>query len=321
MAVRELKMSPAASPFDSSSPFDPTALARFGRLELIARLVVEGVTAGLHPSPFKGSSAGFAEHRPYRPGDEIRNIDWRVFGKTERYYVKEHEEETNLKAYLVVDASGSMAYAGRNRSKFEHARQLAAALAYLMISQSDAVGLVTFDRALGAMIPPRSAPAHFSVLCRALEETEVGGEAPLSKVLHSLADHIKRRGLIVVMSDGFDELEPLTRALRHLRHRHHEVLFFQVLAPEEEDFPFQHPARFRSLENAGVELRVDPAALRSLYLSQFRSFCTELKEQVRAMNADYQRVSTGDSPDRALFDYLAMRAGQHRRLTGEGGRR
>src|SRR5947209_10075607 len=162
----------------AGTPLDPTALARFGRLELIARLVVEGVMTGLHKSPFKGFSVEFAEHRQYGPGDEIRHIDWRAFGKTDRYFVKEYEEETNLKAYLVLDTSGSMGYAGAkgSASKLEHARGLAAALAYLMISQRDAVGLATFDTEPRAMIPPRSAPGHFSTLCKAMEETPVGGE-------------------------------------------------------------------------------------------------------------------------------------------------
>src|SRR3954466_11906348 len=152
-------------------PLDPTGLARFGRLEIVARLVVEGVMAGLHKSPFKGFSVEFAEHRQYGPGDEIRHIDWRAFGKTDRYYVKEYEEETNLKAYLVVDSSGSMGYAGRTASKFEHARRLAAPLPYRMLRRRDAVGLVTSDGDRRSMIPPRSAPGHFSVLCRVLEGT------------------------------------------------------------------------------------------------------------------------------------------------------
>src|SRR3954466_9575405 len=151
---------------DSLSSFDPSVLARFGRLELIARLVVEGVMTGLHKSPFKGFSVEFAEHRQYGPGDEIRHIDWRTFGKTDRYFVKEYEEETNLKAYLVVDTSGSMAYSGKTVSKFEYARRLAASLAYLMIHQRDAVGLVTFDSSIRSMLPARTAPGHFAVLCK-----------------------------------------------------------------------------------------------------------------------------------------------------------
>ncbi len=295
---------------------DPSSLARFGRLELIARLVVEGVMSGLHKSPFKGFSVEFAEHRQYGPGDEIRHIDWRALGKTDRYYVKEYEEETNLKAYLVVDTSGSMAYAGRTMSKFEYARQLAAALTYLMISQRDAVGLVTLDTELRSMIPPRSAPGHFSILCKALEQAEVGGEAPLSGLLHSLAGRIKRRGLIVILSDGFDKLGDLTSALRHLRHRRHEVLFLHVLAPEEEEFPFRRPAKFRNLENLSDTLRVNPSGLRAAYLEKFEAFCRDLKEAVRGMDADYHRVSTAMTHERTLLDYLAARSSRGRRAGG-----
>lgn len=287
---------------------DPTALARFGRLELIARLVVEGVMAGLHKSPFKGFSVEFAEHRQYGPGDEIRHIDWRAFGKSDRYYVKEYEEETNLKAYLVVDSSGSMAYSGRTASKFEHARRLAASLAYLMISQRDAVGLVTFDTTFRAMIPARSAPGHFSVVSKVLEGTKTGGETPLSGILHALAERIRRRGLVVILSDGFDEIDALTSALRHLRHRHHEVLFFQTLAPEEEEFPFRRPARFRSLERPDHSLRIDPSSLRAAYLERFRAFCDTLKERVRAMGADYHRASTAEAVETTLLDYLSSRS-------------
>ena len=190
-----------------SERLDPDALARFGRLELLARLVVEGVMSGLHKSPFKGFSVEFAEHRQYGPGDEIRHIDWRAFGKTDRYYVKEYEEETNLKAMIVVDSSGSMGYAGRTVSKLEHARRMAASLAYLMISQRDAVGLVTFDTQVRSMIPPRSAPGHFSVICQALEATRTGGESRSRGILHALAERIRRRGLVIILSDGFDELD------------------------------------------------------------------------------------------------------------------
>src|SRR3954447_4323404 len=172
-------MSTAPRP-SSPDAIDPSALARFGRLELLARLVVEGVMSGLHKSPLKGFSVEFAEHRQYGPGDEIRHVDWRAYGKTDRYYVKEYEEETNLKAYLVVDSSGSMGYAGRTASKLEHARRLAASLAYLMIGQRDAVGLVTSDGNARSLVPPRSAPGHFSVLCKALDEARPGGETPLS---------------------------------------------------------------------------------------------------------------------------------------------
>jgi uncharacterized protein (DUF58 family) len=301
-------MTPIPAPIGD---LDPTALARFGRLELLARLVVEGVMAGLHKSPFKGFSVEFAEHRQYGPGDEIRHIDWRTFGKTDRYYVKEYEEETNLKAYLVLDTSGSMAYAGRTLSKLEHARRVAAALAHLMIGQRDAVGLVTFDTSLRAMIPARAAPSHFSVLCKTMEEARAGSEAPLSGILHALAERIKRRGFIVILSDGFDRIDELTSAMRHLRHRRHEVLFLQVIAPEEEEFPFRRAARFRNLENAEHAVRIDPAALRSAYLEKFRAHCRVLREQCLAMEADYHKVSTAVPAETTLLDYLAART--HRR--------
>ena len=314
-------MPPNANDSASAAPLDPTALARFGRLELLARLVVEGVMSGMHKSPFKGFSVEFAEHRQYGPGDEIRHIDWRAFGKTDRYYVKEYEEETNLKAYLVVDTSGSMGYAGRTASKFEYARQLAAALAYLMISQRDAVGLVTFDSAIRAMIPARSAPNHFSVLCKTLTDAKVGGETPLSGILHDLAERIRRRGLVIVLSDGFDKVDELTNALRHLRHRRHEVLFFHILAPEEEEFPFRRPSRFRNLENLDHSLRVDPAAMRAAYLEKFNAFCATLKERVAAMGADYHRVSTAVPHDRTLLDYLAARSRRRSGRAAPGGGR
>ncbi len=299
---------PSQARDDRYSALDPSAMARFGRLELIARLVVEGVMSGLHKSPFKGFSVEFAEHRQYGPGDEIRHIDWRAFGKTDRYYVKEYEEETNLKAYLVVDSSGSMGFAGKSGMKLEYARRLAASLAYLMINQRDALGLITFDEALRSLIPPRTAPGHFSVICKALEAAQPGGERPLSDVLHRLAERITRRGFVIVISDGFDRLDALVSALRHLRHRKHEVLFLQIVAPEEADFPFRRPMRMRSLENAGMVRRVDPAALRAAYVEAFRAHCDGLSSQLRGMNADYFRVVTTTPPERALFDYLAQRA-------------
>jgi uncharacterized protein (DUF58 family) len=291
---------------------DPTALARFGRLELLARLVVEGVMSGLHKSPFKGVSVEFAEHRQYGPGDEIRHIDWRAFGKTDRYFVKEYEEETNLKAYLVLDTSGSMAYAGRTVEKLEQGRRLAASLAYLMIRQRDAVGLVTADDSIRSIIPARSAPNHFSVLCKALEDARPGGEAPLAGVLHALAGRIRMRAFIVVISDGFDDLESLSNALGHLRHRHHEVLFLQVLAPEEETFDFRGPARFRDLEAPARLLRADPLTLRRQYLDRFEAHREGLRRRLGDLAADHHRASTADDPGKILLDYLSSRSGRAR---------
>ena len=287
---------------------DPAAVARFGRLELLARLVVEGVTAGRHRSPFKGFSAEFAEHRPYGSGDEIRHIDWRAYGKTDRFYVREYEEETNLTAYLALDTSGSMGYAGRSIPKLEQARRLAALIAHVMIRQRDRVGLVTSDGDEHAMIPARSTPGHLAVLCDAMEDAKATGAVPLHRALEALAGRIRRRGLIVVFSDAFDDLDPLTDAIRHLRHRRHEVLLLHVLAPEEGSLDLPGPVRLRDLEGTGRSIRVDPDALRRGYVERFERHRNTLRNRLRAMGADYHPAPTDAPAARILLEYLARRS-------------
>ena len=217
-------------------------LSRYGGLGLVARTLVEGFLTGVHKSPYKGSSVEFAEHRPYVLGDDIRRVDWRVHCKTDRFYIKEYEEETNVRAYLLVDASGSMGYRGRAASKIDYARHVAACLAYLMLHQLDAVGLVTLDTRLRQFLAPRASPKHLLRILRALEQTEPGGETALAPLWHELAGHrIHRRGLIVILSDCFDELHSLVLALKHFRHQKHEVILFHILAPEEIEIPEEEP--------------------------------------------------------------------------------
>jgi len=290
--------------------FDPTSLAKYGRLTLIARGLVEGFLTGVHKSPYKGFSVEFAEHRQYYLGDEIRHIDWRAYGKTDRYYIKEYEEETNLKAHLLVDASGSMAYRGKHPSKFEYAQYVAASLAYLMLHQRDAVGLVTHDTRLRQMIPPRANAKHLMRLINTLEQTAPGGETSMAPLWHDLAGRLKRRGLIVILSDCFDQMGPLLRALRHFRHRRHEVLLFHLLAPEELEFPFARMTQFRNLERGGHRILVDPGQLRKEYLKNFSDFCTQLREQARQMRIDYVMLRTDEGVDRALGAYLSKRQHQ-----------
>jgi uncharacterized protein (DUF58 family) len=287
--------------------FDPTSLAKYGRLTLVARDLVEGFLSGVHKSPYKGFSVEFAEHRQYYPGDEIRHIDWRVYGKTDRYYIKEYEEETNLKAYLLVDASGSMAYRGRHLSKFQYAQYIAASLAYLMLHQRDAVGLVTLDTRLRQMISPRVNAKHLLNLLNTLEQTKPGGETSMAPLWHELAGQFQRRGLIVILSDCFDQIGPLTRALRHFRHRRHEVLLFHILAPEEIEFPFTRWTQFRNLEAPNHKLLVDPRQLRKEYLQNFEAFCKELREQAGQMQIDYHLMRTDEPVERALGVYLTKR--------------
>ena len=292
--------------------FDPTSLAKYGRLALVARSLVEGFLTGAHKSPYKGFSVEFAEHRQYYPGDEIRHIDWRAYGKTDRYYIKEFEEETNLRAHLLVDASGSMAYRGKNASKFQYAQYVAASLAYLMLHQRDAVGLVTHDTRVRQFIPPRANSKHLLNLINTLEKSQPGGETSMAPIWHSLAGEIRRRGLIVILSDCFDQLPALMRALQHFRHERHEILLFHVLAPEEMEFPFKKWTQFRNLEVAGHKLLVDPQRLRKEYLKNFEAFCKGLRDQAGQMQIDYHLLRTDESVDRALGAYLA------RRRTGPG---
>jgi uncharacterized protein (DUF58 family) len=291
-----------------SSPIDPTALSRYGGLALIARHTVEGFLTGVHKSPYKGYSVEFAEHRQYYPGDEIRRLDWRVLAKTERYYIKEYEEETNLKAHLLVDASGSMAYHGKTQSKFEYARHVAACLAYLMLHQLDAVGLVTHDTRVRQVIPPRANAKHLLRILQSLEQTKPGGETSLAPIWHELASHqIRRRGMVVILSDCFDDPESLVLALKHFRHRRHEVILFHVLAPEEIEFPFRRLTQFRDLEVDPNRLLVDPARLRREYLTKFEAFTRQVRDKARGMGVDYHLLRTDEPVDRALGVYLSRR--------------
>jgi uncharacterized protein (DUF58 family) len=291
-------------------PFDPTELARYGGLTLVARTLVEGFLTGIHRSPFKGFSIEFAEHRQYYPGDEIRRIDWRAYGKTDRYFIKEYEEETNLRAYLVVDASGSMNYRGRQkRSKFEYAQQVAASMAYLMLAQLDAVGLITHDTKVRTLIPPKTSSKQLLTVLKTLEATEPAGETALAPIWHEIAgQHLKRRGMVIILSDCFDQAADLGRALQHLRFRNHEVLLFHILAPEELDFPFKQPTKFRSLEVPGHEIVTDTRRLREEYLKNFEEYRLALKRKVEDLRIDYLMLRTDDPVDRALGAYLARRA-------------
>jgi uncharacterized protein (DUF58 family) len=290
--------------------FDPTSLAKYGHLTLVARNLVEGFLTGVHKSPYKGFSVEFAEHRQYYPGDEIRHIDWRAVAKTDRYYVKEYEEETNLKAYLLVDASGSMAYKGASPAKFQFAQYVAASLAYLMLHQRDAVGLVLHDTHVRAQIKPRATSKHLLQVLKALEEARPGGETALAPLWHQVAEQVRQRSLVVILSDCFGDTGELLRALQHLRHRRHEILLFHILAPEEMEFPFRRWTQFRSLELSTDRRLVDPQRLRKEYLANFERFRTELREACGKTQVDYHLIRTDEPVERALGVYLSRRQRQ-----------
>jgi uncharacterized protein (DUF58 family) len=291
----------------SSIHFDPTALSRYGHLTLVARNLVEGFLTGVHKSPYKGFSVEFAEHRQYYAGDEIRHIDWRAYGKTDRYYIKEYEEETNLRAHLMVDASGSMGYQGATASKFQYAQYVAASLAYLMLHQRDAVGLAVHDTHIRQLIKPKASAKHLLQVLHALEAARPGGETALAPLWHRMAEQIKQRGLVVILSDCFEQIGPLLRALQHFRHRRHEVLLFHILAPEEIEFPFKKWTQFRNLEVSGHKLLVDPQKLRKEYRLNFERFCKELRDAAGKARVDYHLMRTDEPVERALGIYLTRR--------------
>ena len=291
----------------SSSRFDPSALARFGKLALVARSAVEGFMSGIHQSPYKGFSVEFAEHRQYYPGDEIRHIDWRVYGKTDRWFIKEYEEETNLQAHILLDASGSMGYRGAGPSKLEYAAWVAASLSYLMLHQHDSVGLLVHDHQVRHTLPPHAGSKQLLRILQLLEATKPGGETGLAPLWHELAGRVARKGMFVILSDCFDKLPDLLLALRNLRHRRHDVLLLHVLAPEEIEFPFQRMTQFRNLEQPGQKVLLDAVQLRQEYLKNFESFCQELRIQARDMQIDYHRLRTDEPVQQALGHYLAKR--------------
>lgn len=269
-------------------------MSRFAKLQLLARQLVEGLSSGLHRSPHKGASVTFKQHRAYVPGDELRHLDWRAFARSDRYYIKEYEQETNLQATLLLDLSGSMAYAGKaaTRSKADYAREMARSLASLLIRQQDAVGVVTFDSKIRGHVPPRSRPGHLRVLDAALEAGAVWGETSLSGVLRELGPRLGRRSLVLLLSDCLDEPSLLVRALAQLRQQHHEVLVFQILDRDEVDFPFEGWTRFEALETEGEHVLVDPATLRRTYIENLERHRCVLREGCRRHRVALHEVTT-----------------------------
>ena len=291
---------------DARRYLDPVVLDTIKRLDIRARLVVEGFVAGLHESPYRGFSVEFAQHREYVPGDDIRHVDWKVFAKSDRVYIKEFEEETNLKAHLFVDQSESMAY-GEQRRKFDYAATAAAALAFLLQQQSDAVSLTLFDTEITSQLKPSNSKAQLNTILHRLSEAKAERKTKIGAVLHDMANRISKRGLIILFSDLFDEPETILSGLRHLRHRGHDVMLFHVLDHDEVEFPFERMTMFEGMEEL-PELLCDPKSLRAAYLKEIESFEREMRRGCLSMRVDYQRIVTNQNLDVVLTTYLAMRA-------------
>jgi len=293
-----------------SDHIHPSELTKVTRLQMLAKQVVEGFCTGLHRSPHKGSSVEFKQHRPYVHGDELRRLDWKVYGKSDRYYIREYEEETNLRCTILVDKSGSMAYRGQasKLSKHEYAVRLAASLAYLMVQQQDAVGLMTFDDRLRDHVPPRSRPAHLRAIVDALANAKPGEDTQIGAVFRTLVPKIHRRGLLLILSDCFTELDEMMRALAEFRHCRHDVAVFQIWDREELEFPFHQRTRFESLEGSEFQM-LDPAHLRETYLSNLAKFREELRAGCFRHRIDLVSMVTDQPYADALAAYLAVRNG------------
>ncbi len=298
MAVREAAL------------LDPRSLSKLSGLDLIARTLVEGFLVGLHRSPYHGFSVEFAEYRQYIPGESIQNIDWRAYAKTDRYWVKVFQEETNLLARFFVDVSASMDTPPTKGlpSKLRYAKMLAAGLGYLLLKQKDAVGLVTFDEKPLEIIPPRSSRSQFMHLLARLEQARAGRRTRVGEVLAKLADRMWRRGLVVVISDLIDDPESVLRGLKHFRHRQHEVLVFHVLDPREIDLGFSRQARFYDPEEKAREVTAQPWHLRESYAQQVQEWRRTLGRECGMHQIDYVPLSTQTPFDVALLAYLAKRS-------------
>ena len=290
-------------------PFlDPAVVARLGTLELKARTIVEGFLSGLHRSPFKGFSVEFAEYRQYIPGDDLSTIDWKVYARSDRYYVKKFEEETNLDCHLMIDVSGSMAYGSHHgMSKFEYGACLAAALAYLMNRQRDAVGLTAFDENIVSMLPSSSRSGHLRATLLTLDRLTPGRTTNVSKPLHQLADSLSKRGMVVLISDLLDDPEEVIRGLKHFQFRGTDVIVFHILDPDEIEFPFERVTRFEDLETS-EEVSAVPGAVRSHYVKEMASLIERYRRELGAAGIDYQLLQTSNPLELALMAYLSTRA-------------
>jgi uncharacterized protein (DUF58 family) len=292
---------------------DPRTLARISSLDLRARLIVEGLTSGMHRSPYQGISVEFAQHRPYAFGDDIRHVDWKQYAKTDKIYLKQYLEETNLHLICVVDASESMGFGtvkgdgDTTWTKYDHATAIAASLSYMAIQQQDSAGLAIFDQALSRFFKPSNSPGQWKVITQELQQVPRWNKTNTGKILDQLAEKLTHRSLIVILSDFFDDLESIKRGLRHLRYKKHEMMVFQVLDPAEIEFPFEDVTMFKGLEEMG-ELLTEPRSLREGYLDQLRQFTDDLQKMCRGMHIDFTRMNSSEPLHTTLSGFLATRS-------------
>jgi uncharacterized protein (DUF58 family) len=287
--------------------FDPVGLARLGSMDLVAKQVVEGFLTGRHRSPYHGFSVEYLDHRPYTPGDDLRAMDWKMLARSDKYQIKLFEDETNLRAYILLDCSESMAFKSGEIDKLSYGAYLAAALTYLLIRQNDAVGLVLFDKEVRQYIPPKAHPSQYRRILQALDGVKHGGETNVGGVLHEAAERTKRRGLIILISDLIDKEESIASGLQHFRHNNHEVIVFHTMDDAELTFPYDRLTRFKDMEGAG-HVVTNPKSLRKRYLDRIQAFTEQIKNDCFERKISYNLASTTEPYDRFLAAYLDKRS-------------
>jgi len=292
----------------STTRLDPTLISKLKSLELKAKAVVEGFKVGLHRSPYHGFSVEFSEHKAYMQGDPIKNIDWKVFGKSDKLFIKQYEEETNLTAHILLDISASMDYKKKGSiTKLEYGKILAASLGYLMISQQDSVGLSLYSDTIEKYFPPRSTRVYLQILLKGLENVTSNNKTETAQCLNSVAEKIKKRGLVIIISDFFDDVDSILTALKHFKYKKNEVIIFQILDPIEKDFAFEKDAIFVDKET-GDELTTQPHQIQKAYQTAMKEFLNRLKSECLNNKIEYNQIETSTPFDKALFAYFKKRA-------------
>lgn len=285
---------------------DPAVVARLGTIDLKARTIVEGFLTGLHRSPYKGFSVEFAEYRQYLPGDDLATLDWKVFARSDKHFIKKYEEETNLTCHLLIDVSRSMGYGSSGVTKLQYASFLSGALAYLMNRQRDAFGLIAFDDGISTMLPASGRSGHLRAVLLALERLQLGVGTDVSKPLNDLASAVRKRGMVVLVSDLLDDPRRVLDGLKHFRYRGSDVIVFQILDPDELKFPFEHAARFRDMETQ-EEVMAVPGAVREEYLERMQQLIAFYRRELQLAGIDYCLLDTSQPLELGLMSYLMSR--------------
>lgn len=294
------------------NPYDPVILSKISNLTIRAKTVAQGALSGMHKSPYKGSGIEFLEHKKYTHGDDIKQIDWKLFAKSDRHYIKQFENETNTRNCILLDASGSMGYKSSNVSKLEYAITLAASLSYLFIKQSDSIGFITSNNDKINYIPPRTGISHFNYIISALEKLLPMGKTNIEDIIVAFLERFNRKAAIIVISDFFDDTEKILKCLKQFRSRKNEVILFQILDPYELEFPFEVPMRFVSMEDER-SATADSKAIKKSYIANINLFIQQLRQNCISSGIDYSFVTTSLPVDRAIITYLAKRDNQRAR--------